>query len=135
MVYDITRKDTFNKLDFWLQKLREDGQDDLIVMLVGNKCDLEHKRQVETSRGKHYAESNGLHAFMETSAKTAHNVNECFARPSKYLFRQIQSKNINLSDDNAPQGITIGADVRSKYIKLDNALNDGKSSQCVCQLL
>lgn len=44
-------------------------------MLIGNKCDLEHRRQVSPDEGKKFAEENGL-MFLETSAKTAHNVEE-----------------------------------------------------------
>ena len=44
-------------------------------MLIGNKCDLEHRRQVSPEEGKKFAEEHGL-MFLETSAKTAHNVEE-----------------------------------------------------------
>ena len=47
----------------------------MTIMLIGNKCDLEHRRQVSPDEGKKFAEENGL-MFLETSAKTAHNVEE-----------------------------------------------------------
>mmetsp|Transcript_62447 Transcript_62447/g.99286 ORF Transcript_62447/g.99286 Transcript_62447/m.99286 type:complete len:224 (-) Transcript_62447:99-770(-) len=135
LVYDITRLESFEKLDFWMSKLREDGQDDLVIMLVGNKVDLEHKREVASARGKQYAKMNGLFGFMETSAKTAYNVDECFMKPAKYLYYQIQNKNINLHDE-AHQGITIGPDVKSQYVSLGAELDrDKKAGSCNCQLL
>eukprot|EP01084_Bolivina_argentea_P223107 377537_1 len=134
LVYDITRQESFNKLKFWMSKLREDGQDDLVIMLVGNKCDLEHKRQIPTSRGKQFASNNGLFGFIETSAKTAHNVDEGFIRPAKYLLHQIQNKNINLNDQNH-QGITIGPDMKSQYVTLGDEFNKDKKSGCPCQII
>ena len=48
---------------------------DVERLLVGNKCDLEKKRAVESERGEELARSHGI-PFMETSAKTGHNINE-----------------------------------------------------------
>lgn len=45
------------------------------ILLVGNKCDLEQRRQVSTEEGERFAKENDL-IFMETSAKTAFNVEE-----------------------------------------------------------
>jgi Ras-related protein Rab-2A len=50
----------------------------MTIMLIGNKCDLAHRRAVSTEEGEQFAKENGL-VFMETSAKTAHNVEDvCF---------------------------------------------------------
>ena len=47
----------------------------MTIMLIGNKCDLDARRQVSTEEGDRFAKENGL-IFMETSAKTAFNVEE-----------------------------------------------------------
>jgi GTPase SAR1 family protein len=47
----------------------------MTIMLIGNKSDLQHRRAVSTEEGEQFAKENGL-IFMETSAKTAHNVEE-----------------------------------------------------------
>ena len=47
----------------------------MTIMLIGNKSDLAHRRAVSTQEGEQFAKENGL-VFMETSAKTAHNVEE-----------------------------------------------------------
>lgn len=59
----------------WLKDLRKNANKDLNIMLIGNKCDLSHKRVVSTNEGLQFAKKNGL-LFMEVSAKTAHNVDE-----------------------------------------------------------
>jgi Ras-related protein Rab-2A len=47
----------------------------MTIMLIGNKCDLDARRQVSNEEGERFAKENGL-IFMETSAKTAFNVEE-----------------------------------------------------------
>ena len=59
----------------WLTDAKTHGSSDMTVMLVGNKCDLEHLRQVSTEEGQKFAQENGL-LFIETSAKTSKNVEE-----------------------------------------------------------
>lgn len=72
-MYDITRRETFDHLQSWLEDCRRYSNQNIVIMLIGNKCDLETKRQVSTEEGTKFAEDNGL-TFLETSAKTAENV-------------------------------------------------------------
>lgn len=73
LVYDITRKETFNHLTSWLEEVRQNGNPDIMFMLIGNKADLDSRRQVSTEEGERFAKENGL-IFLETSAKTSFNV-------------------------------------------------------------
>ena len=58
--------------------MKENGNPDMVIMLIGNKADLaDTKRRVTTEEGERFAKENGL-IFMETSAKTAFNVEEAF---------------------------------------------------------
>jgi Ras-related protein Rab-2A len=59
----------------WLEEVRQNGNPDMTIMLIGNKCDLDARRQVSTEEGERFAKENGL-IFMETSAKTAFNVED-----------------------------------------------------------
>ena len=71
LVYDVTRRETFDHLQSWLTDARDNSNTNMTIMLIGNKCDLESKRQVSKEEGEKFAKENGL-VFMETSAKTAH---------------------------------------------------------------
>lgn len=73
LVYDITRRDSFNHLSRWLEEARQNGNPNMTIMLIGNKSDLEHRRAVSTKEGEVFAQENGL-VFLETSAKSAANV-------------------------------------------------------------
>eukprot|EP01084_Bolivina_argentea_P235033 395621_1 len=59
LVYDITRRETFMHVSQWLTDAKTHGSSDMTVMLVGNKCDLEHLRQVSTEEGQKFAQENG----------------------------------------------------------------------------
>ncbi|KAL5544992.1 hypothetical protein UlMin_008776 [Ulmus minor] len=77
LVYDITRHKTFENVMKWLGELRDFGNTDMVVVLVGNKSDLNHSREVSEEEGRNLAEAEGLF-FMETSALENLNVEEAF---------------------------------------------------------
>ncbi|KAI7985181.1 Ras-related protein RABA6a [Camellia lanceoleosa] len=77
LVYDITRKGTFENLKKWLYELREFGNPDMVVVLVGNKSDLAQSREVSLEEGQSLAKLEGLF-FLETSARENLNVEEAF---------------------------------------------------------
>jgi Ras-related protein Rab-5C len=74
---NVVWQDSFNRAKKWVQELQRQGNPNLVMALAANKADLDSKRKVEVEEGKSYADENGLF-FMETSAKTAQNVNELF---------------------------------------------------------
>ncbi|KAF8393352.1 hypothetical protein HHK36_021595 [Tetracentron sinense] len=86
VVYDISSMDSFVRAKKWVQELQRQGNPTLVMMLVANKADLETKREVATEEGERYAQENGL-LFIETSAKTAQNVNELFYEIGNFFVR------------------------------------------------
>jgi len=84
VVYDITNTDTFERAKSWVKELQRQASPNIVIALAGNKADLTTQRIVEYEEASNYAEENGL-LFMETSAKTALNVNEIFLAIAKKL--------------------------------------------------
>ncbi|WVZ78849.1 LOW QUALITY PROTEIN: hypothetical protein U9M48_026499 [Paspalum notatum var. saurae] len=77
VVFDVTSTDSYMRAKRWVDELQRQGNPHLVMALVGNKVDLEERRQVGAQEAMDYAEANGLF-FTETSAKTAQNVSELF---------------------------------------------------------
>ena len=67
MVYDVTQKDTFHSLSYWLAKVRETSPANVKIMLIGNKIDLIERREIGNAEGLAFAQQNQLF-FTETSA-------------------------------------------------------------------
>jgi len=77
LVYDIAKYQTFKNCERWLAELRENADRNIVIMLVGNKSDLRHLREVPTEEAKEFAEKNKL-SFIETSALDSTNVELAF---------------------------------------------------------
>ena len=88
LVYDITNKESFFHCQNWLNELKENGDKDVVVILVGNKCDLEKDRQVKKQEGEEFAESNNLF-FLETSAKEGKNIFNVFKISAQKILENI----------------------------------------------
>merc|ERR1719460_683102 len=69
LVYDITRRESFEHVSQWIAEARQNADPDLVITLVGNKCDKASERQVSFEEGQHFAQRYGLY-FTETSAVT-----------------------------------------------------------------
>lgn len=104
LVYDVTRRDTFNHLGRWLEEVRQNANPHMTIMLVGNKMDL-HKREVSIQEGEAFAKQNSL-IFLETSAKTSANVEQAFIDTAKEIYANIKSNVYDLS--NEAHGIKCG---------------------------
>ncbi|CAF0782621.1 unnamed protein product [Didymodactylos carnosus] len=94
VVYDITNPDTFSRAKVWVKELQRQAAPEIVIALAGNKADLSQKRQIEVQDAQTYAEENGL-IFMETSAKTAMNVNDIFMAIAKKLPRPTDRNDSN----------------------------------------
>jgi Ras-related protein Rab-2A len=105
LVYDITRRDTFQHLSRWLEEAKSHAQPNMVILLIGNKSDLSNRRAVSTAEGQAFAEENGI-LFMETSAKTAYNVETAFLKTAQTIHEKILSGDIDISNES--HGIKVG---------------------------
>uniref|UniRef100_A0A1D1YD64 Ras-related protein RIC2 n=1 Tax=Anthurium amnicola TaxID=1678845 RepID=A0A1D1YD64_9ARAE len=100
LVYDVTRRTTFENVERWLKELRDHTDPNIVVMLIGNKSDLRHLVAVTTDDGKAFAERESLY-FMETSALEATNVDAAFAEVLTQIYRIVSKKAVETGDDSA----------------------------------
>lgn len=104
VVYDITNANSFNQTNKWIDDVRTERGNDVIIMLVGNKTDLADKRQVSIEDGEKKAKDLNV-MFIETSAKSGYNVKQLFRRVAAALpgmesssERQQQEQNIVINE-------------------------------------
>ena len=105
IVYDITFKKTFDNVIIWLNECRDMCYKNILICLIGNKIDLEDKREVTFEEGENFAKENNL-LFFETSAKNGNNINEIFLESAKILMNKIEKGEILIENNNT--GIKIG---------------------------
>jgi Ras-related protein Rab-1A len=87
IVYDITDRNTFTNVEQWLLDIERYAQPCVNKFLVGNKCDIDIKRQIDTEDGKELANKFNM-SFVETSAKNTINVTDMFQQ----LARKIKTR-------------------------------------------
>jgi len=100
LVYDITRRQTFDHVARWLEELRAHADNSLVIMLLGNKADLTSQRAVSKEDAVEFAEKQGLF-FSETSALTGENVETAFLMLIEEIHRVISRKALECEEGRA----------------------------------
>ncbi|CAL5225268.1 g8062 [Coccomyxa viridis] len=129
LVYDITRRETFNHLASWLEDARQHANPNMTIMLIGNKSDLTHRRAVTTEEGEQFAKEHGL-VFLETSAKTAHNVEEAFINTARKIYEKIEQGVFDVSNESYGIKVGYGAGGQAGGTVRPGEAAPAKSSSC-----
>ena len=87
LVYDITDRDSFDKVRTWVEELRLYLSKDTPIAIAGNKCDMASTRQIDKDEAIEYAKSVKAKHF-DTSAKTGQGIEELFVEISKAILRR-----------------------------------------------
>jgi Ras-related protein Rab-11A len=123
IVYDITKKETFLNTTSWYKEVMDKGEEGVQCILIGNKLDLSHLRQVDEKEGKNFASRHGLQ-FFECSAKENTNIEEAFLGMVESVYNK--GRPITFED--------VFNVVREKTKQLDNDLkgasSDVKEGKC-----
>jgi Ras-related protein Rab-2A len=98
LAYDITNRDSFANIDTWLKECRDMCPKTIVMILAGNKVDLESKRVVSYAEGEEFAKRNNL-IFVETSALTGHNIDNMFSLAAKELIDKVEDGTYELKDE------------------------------------
>lgn len=134
LVYDISKRITYDNVSRWLKELRDHADQNIVIMLVGNKKDLRHMRQVQTDEAKDFCKTHKLF-FIETSALADSNVGMAFETILKEIYRLISRKTVGMDGGAAASSASFGAPGGGQPIVLtdDNvtpAAADAKTSKC-----
>lgn len=92
LVYDISRRETYDNIIFWLNDVKKNNNMNIQYILVGNKSDLE--RKVSYEEAFIFAENNGL-LYIESSAKENINIDNIFIELTKKVYENVEINEIN----------------------------------------
>lgn len=107
LVFDISRRSTFDSVTAWLQDLRQIAEDDIVVILVGNKSDLadettdgegENRRAVTKEEAEEWCRREGVMRYVETSAKSGEGVERAFLEVAERVYQNIEAGKYDLND-------------------------------------
>ena len=128
IVYDITLRKTFENIDKWIGEIKERTTDDVKLIIIGNKTDLNNEREVKSEEALIKYQDMDI-PLIETSALEDTNVNEAFINLIKIVYKDIARKEIeerkSISDNKISQGIDL------KSID-EEEINENKESFTCC---
>ncbi|KAH9766801.1 ras-related protein RABA2b [Citrus sinensis] len=110
LVYDITKRQTFDNVTRWLRELRDHADSNIVIMMAGNKSDLNHLRAVAAEDAQILAEKEGL-SFLETSALEALNVEKAFQTILLDIYHIISKKALAAQEAASSTGLPHGTTI------------------------
>jgi small GTP-binding protein len=125
VVYDITKKSSFNNIDKWLFDLKNNGDENINIILVGNKIDLENDRDVTTEEGEKKAILNKA-SFIETSAKNGNNIEKAFNLMIENVYENFKKENEN------KENIDFNGINKEKTLDLNSSNNENQIKKKKC---
>ena len=100
IVYDVTNKSSFDKVESWYNEIKNcTNQDEIAILLIGNKCDLDDLRTISNNMLVNLGKNLGI-GVMETSAKEFVNINEAFYLLIKEIYRKFVKNNGSSNEKN-----------------------------------
>ncbi|CAF1630811.1 unnamed protein product [Rotaria sp. Silwood1] len=134
LVYDITNRESYNTIANWLSDARQLASSNIVIILCGNKKDLEDQRQVTFIEANQFAQDNDL-IFVETSAMTGENIYESFLQCAQIILNKIDSGSIDRYKINSSiQSALSTANNRSENSLDDHQLRNKSIKGCaLCQ--
>ena len=121
VVYDITRKNTFETVNKWVSDISAAADKKITLILIGNKNDLEDQRQVTKEMGEEKAKELGL-AFMETSACSGENLDKAFQLMINEIYKKSKEDIMGEGEENIVQ--------QGKDITLDKTKGKPAKKKC-----
>ena len=98
LVYDISNKESYDSLNFWIKELNQNVENDnFIISVAGNKSDLPlEEKKILYNQAKSYMKDNGISIFYETSAKSGNGVKDLFTNLAQEVYEQQKKVTIEL---------------------------------------
>ena len=121
IVYDITRKQSFESVEKWVNDVTAVADQKITIILIGNKSDLEDQRQITKEQGQEKANKLEL-AFLETSALSGENLDKAFDMMMNEVYKKCHEEMLAEGDVDIIEG--------GKDISLENKKVEEKKTCC-----
>ena len=133
IVYDISDRSSFESINNWIDDCKSNSNENIIIILVGNKCDKQKERKVTEDEGQIMADRYGI-KFFESSALTGYNIKEIFNYACKQIYNNFKNNVYNLDDENDSCGVKrmlLNKEfITDKNIIILNNKNNKKKKKC-----
>ena len=127
VVYDIANRSSFNSVQSWIDDCTKQTPKSILLLLIGNKSDLNDQREVQYEEGAEFAKRRNM-IFLETSAKNGNNISDIFEKSVKYIDKNIQENKYDLDNENC--GIRKGIKADSFVISVEKTKKHKKKKCC-----
>ena len=117
LVYDVTQARSFENMNKWLRNIDDHASDDVVKMLIGNKCDMDDKRCITRARGEALAREHNI-PFLETSAKNNVNVEKAFFEMARSILKKTPP-----NASKTESGVSVGLSQGNKPANQSNCIN------------
>jgi Ras-related protein Rab-14 len=138
LVYDVTRRSTFAHVGSWLADARSNTNPHTVMILIGNKCDLDENREVSYEEAAKFAEENNL-LFLECSARTGDNVEQAFMNTAQKIHEKVLCGFVSPTDSDWGVQLHKGGGVAAGGGGMSNTVKAGdkpgakkKDDKCDC---
>ena len=129
IVYDISNYSSFESIQSWIEDCKSQTSKTILLILIGNKSDLNDMREVTYDEGAQFAESNNM-VFLETSAKTGDNIKEIFNKSVKQIDQNIIDNMYDLENESC--GIRVGEQRNSFSLNVNDIVTIEKKEKKKC---
>jgi len=146
LVFDITRRGSFESVTAWLNDLRQIAEEGIVVVLVGNKSDLAsqstdvdggRKRAVTRQEAEDWCKREGVVKYVETSAKSGEGVERAFLEVAERIYQNIEAGKYDLNDRRsgvkgygAGRGRENTTPPKTVNLTLNDAVKSGQGRSC-----
>ena len=128
VVYDITNEISFENIKSWIEDCKKHSSKTILLVLIGNKIDLENERKISYEEGEIFAKKNGM-LFFETSAKNGINISKIFENSCKEISKKMDNVFYDLNRDIC--GIKEGANYKESIV-LDSNESESQENKRKC---
>ena len=131
IVYDISKKTSFDNVYNWIQDCRNQSPKTILMILIGNKKDLDYKREVNYEEGKEFADKFNM-LFYETSAKTGDNIDKVFFDSANEIIQNMENGFYDLDDEKCGIKISATSEKFKNQLIIENEDEQNKVNKKKC---